>query len=125
MKPQASFVDIVSCLFCPSDVEKLKQHPEGFLKTLFIVSDVSIVTLGADEHTSKWVYTAEADLPGTNLISFKVLVETNDLRGSGAEGLRIRARPSVLEKCPRCWTYTRSTDEELCPRCADVPGVRG
>ena len=109
--------------FCPSDVEKLKQHPEGFLKTLFIVSDVSIVTPCAGAHTSKWLYTAEAELPGMNLIGSTDLIVINGPMGSGAEGLRIRARPSALEKCPRCWTYTRSTDEDLCPRCAEVHGV--
>ncbi|KAJ8582923.1 hypothetical protein M405DRAFT_867443 [Rhizopogon salebrosus TDB-379] len=32
----------------------------------------------------------------------------------------IRVRPSSLSKCPRCWTYTREADHDLCVRCENV-----
>jgi uncharacterized paraquat-inducible protein A len=37
-----------------------------------------------------------------------------------ASDVYVRVRPATLEKCPRCWKYTREQNESLCPRCNSV-----
>ena len=36
------------------------------------------------------------------------------------EKVLIRVRPSEQQKCPRCWTYTRAEEDQLCKRCEKV-----
>ncbi|KAG6820906.1 hypothetical protein H0H93_009680 [Arthromyces matolae] len=38
-------------------------------------------------------------------------------REGSDDELAIRVRPATLDKCPRCWTYTSPTEDELCSRC--------
>ncbi|KIK70190.1 hypothetical protein GYMLUDRAFT_34677 [Collybiopsis luxurians FD-317 M1] len=81
---------------------ELLRREERILKTLFITSDASVIdkgSLGSVSQSPEWVYTESGD----NL-----------------EGLGIRIRPATLEKCPRCWTYTRPEEEEVCGRCIEV-----
>ncbi|KAF8639113.1 hypothetical protein AX17_001728 [Amanita inopinata Kibby_2008] len=79
---------------------------ECLLKTLFIVSDVTI---------SEALPSPHASLPW----SFPDKI--SGFRADDQE-IMIRVRPSSREKCPRCWSYTRSTGDILCRRCADVVG---
>ncbi|KAN0085929.1 tRNA synthetases class I (I, L, M and V) domain containing protein [Tylopilus felleus] len=83
-------------------VDLLKRE-ENFLKTLFIVSDVTL-TDKADATSSSpaWSYSGSLGMPGSN-----------------AE-IGLHVRPALLHKCPRCWTYTRHEEDDLCVRCADV-----
>jgi isoleucyl-tRNA synthetase len=93
---------------------------ESFLKTLFIVSDVSVTeeeSLG--KASLPWFYEGSLPLPGETIFP----PQWCGLRGkpSGTdERARIRARPATLAKCPRCWTFTRLDKDALCARCTDV-----
>ncbi|KAI0065258.1 isoleucyl-tRNA synthetase [Artomyces pyxidatus] len=76
---------------------------ESFLKTLFIVSDVSITVEGSLSTTSPtW--------------SHKDSVSVGPSEGT----IGIRVRPATLGKCPRCWTFTRAEEDALCKRCTKV-----
>jgi len=86
-----------------SDLTSLITREESFLKTLFIVSDVSVIDEGSLGTSSPpWLYMGVVQLPGSN------------------ESIGIRVRPATLAKCPRCWTYTRPHEDVLCPRCTHV-----
>ncbi|KAJ6631136.1 tRNA synthetases class I-domain-containing protein [Mycena sp. CBHHK59/15] len=76
---------------------------ENFLKTLFITSDATIIDEGSLGTTSPaWVFHSTMAIP------------------SSEEEMTIRIRPAQLEKCSRCWTFTRRPSEALCPRCTEV-----
>ncbi|KAI0777213.1 isoleucyl-tRNA synthetase [Trametes elegans] len=83
-----------------SDVIDLLGHEENTLKGLFGVSGVSLSDRSVDETTPAWQYKDTLEIEGTELA--------------------LSVRPAALEKCPRCWTYTRHEHDELCKRCADV-----
>jgi isoleucyl-tRNA synthetase len=86
-----------------NDLTSLIKREESFLKTLFIVSDVSVIEEGPLGTASlPWLYEDSVPLPGT------------DGRA------RVRARPATLAKCPRCWTFTRLHKDALCARCTVV-----
>ncbi|KAF7350467.1 hypothetical protein MVEN_01352200 [Mycena venus] len=87
----------------PSPFIELLQREENLLKTLFITSDATLIDEGSLGTTSpEWVYVSTMDIP------------------SCEEDLTIRIRPAQLEKCSRCWTFTRVASEPLCPRCTSV-----
>ncbi|KAJ6571758.1 tRNA synthetases class I-domain-containing protein [Mycena capillaripes] len=87
----------------PSTFIDLLQREENFLKTFFITSDATLIDEGSLGTTSpEWVYVSTMDIP------------------SCEEDLSIRIRPAQLEKCSRCWTFTRLPSEPLCPRCTSV-----
>ncbi|THH08957.1 hypothetical protein EW145_g2354 [Phellinidium pouzarii] len=89
-----------------SEIATVLHRHKKFLKTLFIVSDVSIIDesfLGTGDE--EWMYNSPLNFPYV------------------ADALRIRIRPSSREKCPRCWAYSRSEEDSLCDRCADVERV--
>ncbi|KAH7926232.1 isoleucyl-tRNA synthetase [Leucogyrophana mollusca] len=82
---------------------KLLDREESFLKTLFLVSDVEITNEGSLGATApEWSYISSMPLPAFE------------------HELSIRVRPATQNKCPRCWTYTRADEHELCPRCDGV-----
>ncbi|KAF8532114.1 tRNA synthetases class I-domain-containing protein [Gautieria morchelliformis] len=86
----------------PRLLELLREH-ESFLKTLFIVSEVSILdegSLGVD--APEWSRSVTMELQGCD-----------DL-------INIRVRPSSAHKCPRCWNYSRREEAALCERCTQV-----
>jgi len=86
-----------------NDLTGLITREKSFLKTLFIVSDVSVIEEGSLGTASlPWLYEDSVSLPGTD------------------ERIHIRARQAILAKCPRCWTYTRLHGDALCARCVDV-----
>ncbi|KAI9432988.1 tRNA synthetases class I-domain-containing protein [Lactarius indigo] len=86
-----------------SNLTRLIAREESFLKTLFIVSDVSVIDEGSLGTSSpRWLYIDTVQLPGSD------------------EHIGIRVRPAALAKCPRCWSFTRSNEEVLCPRCTHV-----
>ncbi|KAF9041334.1 tRNA synthetases class I-domain-containing protein [Panaeolus papilionaceus] len=81
----------------------LLRRDENFLKTLFIVSDAVILDEGSLGTSSPaWVHSHTVEVPGSD------------------DDIAIRVRPASLHKCPRCWTYTRPEEDELCGRCVDV-----
>lgn len=93
---------------------------ESFLKTLFIVSDVSIVDDSSLETSSlPWFYTDSVQLPGETVVPSSPHRSKGDFPGSD-EHIAVRVRPATLAKCPRCWTYTRPHRDVLCTRCTDV-----
>ncbi|KAG1872417.1 tRNA synthetases class I-domain-containing protein [Suillus subalutaceus] len=101
-------VDII----LPNDISvrpyllQLIEREETFLKTLFIVSDANITDEGSlGTNSFAWSYVSSMDIPDTDL------------------ELAICVRPTSSSKCPRCWTYTREEDHDLCPRCEDVRRV--
>ncbi|KAI0264675.1 tRNA synthetases class I-domain-containing protein [Gloeopeniophorella convolvens] len=95
-------VDIV-LLGGSGDFSALLTREESFLKTLFIVSDVSVTDKGSLGTSSPaWLYADSLELPGSQ------------------ESVGVRVRPATLAKCPRCWTYTRPHNDALCGRCTDV-----
>ncbi|KAJ7839606.1 tRNA synthetases class I-domain-containing protein [Mycena olivaceomarginata] len=75
----------------PSPFIELLQREENLLKTLFITSDATLIDEGS-----------LAAIPSSD------------------EDLTIRVRPAQLEKCSRCWIFTRVPSEPLCPRCTSV-----
>ncbi|KAG2137399.1 tRNA synthetases class I-domain-containing protein [Suillus bovinus] len=82
---------------------QLIKREETFLKTLFIVSNATITdedSLGTSSFA--WSYVSSMDVPDSDF------------------ELSIRVRPASSSKCPRCWTYTREEEHDLCPRCEDV-----
>ncbi|GAA5999326.1 isoleucine--tRNA ligase ISM1 [Rhodotorula paludigena] len=95
----------------PSSV--LQRHHE-VLKTLFIVSDVSLDSAAPSASSPAWKY--ETTLPST--------------------GTRLSVLPSPLSKCPRCWQHTvpppppppaepvEPAAAPVCSRCADVLAER-
>ncbi|KAJ4468812.1 tRNA synthetases class I-domain-containing protein [Lentinula aciculospora] len=86
-------------------VAELFKREEQMLKTLFITSDASLIDKGSLESSTQsleWVYTEWLEVE-------------NDL-----DALGIRVRAASLDKCPRCWTFSRQPDEDTCTRCADV-----
>ncbi|KAG2367252.1 hypothetical protein BDR07DRAFT_1373056 [Suillus spraguei] len=98
-------VDII----LPNDISvqpyllQLIEREEAFLKTLFIVSNANITDEGSLGTSSfAWSYVSSMDIPDSDL------------------ELAIRVRPASLVKCPRCWTYPREEEHDLCPRCEDV-----
>ncbi|KLO17641.1 isoleucyl-tRNA synthetase [Schizopora paradoxa] len=98
-------VDIIIPNDIPSDNNFLRvlRREEAFIKTLCIVSDAHItdeVSLGAN--VPQWVYSSSVALRDEGVI------------------IGIRARPSSREKCPRCWMYTRQSDDSLCHRCSSA-----
>jgi len=40
-------------------------------------------------------------------------------QNSGKE-IIVRVRPATRHKCPRCWTFTREEEKDLCQRCKEV-----
>ncbi|KAJ7484744.1 tRNA synthetases class I-domain-containing protein [Mycena latifolia] len=89
----------------PSAFVDLLQREENFLKTLFITSDATLIdegSLGAISRLPEWVYVSTIPIPSCD------------------EDLAIRIIPARLEKCSRCWTFTRVASEPLCPRCTSV-----
>ncbi|KAG8216484.1 tRNA synthetases class I-domain-containing protein [Butyriboletus roseoflavus] len=94
----------------PSDARGLElvellRREANFLKTLFIVSDVTLTEkVDATSNSPAWGYSGSINI---------------NIPGSDAEiGLHIR--PASLHKCPRCWTFTRLEEDDLCLRCTDV-----
>ncbi|KAJ7695476.1 tRNA synthetases class I-domain-containing protein [Mycena rosella] len=88
----------------PSAFVDLLQREESFLKTLFITSDATLIDEGSLGTASpEWVYLSTMSIPS-----------------SSDEDLSIRIRPAQLEKCSRCWTFTRQASDPLCPRCTSV-----
>ncbi|KAJ7755391.1 tRNA synthetases class I-domain-containing protein [Mycena maculata] len=84
-------------------VDLLQREGMSFLKTFFIASDATLVDEGSLGTTSpEWVYLSTMPIPGCD------------------DDLSIRIRPAQLEKCSRCWTFTRVPSEPLCPRCTSV-----
>ncbi|KAK7046684.1 tRNA synthetases class I-domain-containing protein [Favolaschia claudopus] len=82
---------------------ELLQREENLLKTLFITSDATLVDEGSlGTQSPEWLYMSTMAIPSSD------------------EDLAIRIRPAQLEKCPRCWTFTRSSSDALCPRCTSV-----
>ncbi|KAI0305316.1 tRNA synthetases class I-domain-containing protein [Multifurca ochricompacta] len=78
------------------ELANLIAREESFLKTFFIVSDVSVIDEGGTVTT----------------------FSPYGLRSN--ERIDIRIRLATLAKCPRCWTYTRPHKDTLCLRCSDV-----
>jgi isoleucyl-tRNA synthetase len=94
-------------LILPSDLSNtdpilsLLRREESFLKTLFITSDARFLDSESLSSTGySWSSTHSLDLT-----SWK---------------LELRIRAASLEKCPRCWTFTKPVESTLCPRCSDA-----
>ncbi|KIY47672.1 isoleucyl-tRNA synthetase [Fistulina hepatica ATCC 64428] len=91
-----------------SAVVSLLRREESFLKTLFIVSDVSLLDEGSLGTTNpEWLHQRGVSLSNGDV-----------------DDLVLRVVPAKASKCPRCWTYTRLHDESLCARCSDVVGAK-
>ncbi|KAI0659363.1 isoleucyl-tRNA synthetase [Cubamyces menziesii] len=83
-----------------SDIIDLLGREENTLKALFGVSGVSLCERTVNEVAPTWQYKETMELDGTEI--------------------ELAVRPAALQKCPRCWTYTRHEHDELCKRCTDV-----
>ncbi|KAF8886535.1 isoleucyl-tRNA synthetase [Infundibulicybe gibba] len=84
---------------------QLLNREENFLKTLFIVSDATLVDEGSlGTSAPEWLYSDTLSLPAHDL------------------DVVLRVRPAVQEKCPRCWTFSRPESDVLCHRCSAVVG---
>ncbi|KAI6021790.1 tRNA synthetases class I-domain-containing protein [Pisolithus microcarpus] len=94
-----------SLSFCPPDtntelVGLLKREGIHYLSSL----TSKLLDAGSTDPTSAaWSYSDTMKVPGSSDAELTILV-----------------MPATLNKCPRCWTYTRSDHKELCSRCEDV-----
>ncbi|KZT28115.1 isoleucyl-tRNA synthetase [Neolentinus lepideus HHB14362 ss-1] len=95
-------------LIVPGDAAELSallRREEGLLKTLFIVSDVAVIHEVPNDGTSlSWTHEDSIGLFGKRK----------------RHNLCVLVRPAKLDKCPRCWTFTRPEQEKLCQRCSEV-----
>ncbi|KAI0340362.1 isoleucyl-tRNA synthetase [Trametopsis cervina] len=48
------------------------------------------------------------------------IIQEDRLDAASIDALAARIRLAKHHKCPRCWTYTRPKEEDLCARCSDV-----
>ncbi|KAJ7057865.1 tRNA synthetases class I-domain-containing protein [Mycena amicta] len=81
----------------PSSFIELLQREESLLKTLFITSNATLIDEGSLGTSSPaWLYVSSTPLPGME-----------------DEDLAIRVKPAQLEKCSRCWTFTRPMSDSL------------
>ncbi|KIM42355.1 hypothetical protein M413DRAFT_444780 [Hebeloma cylindrosporum] len=82
---------------------QLLRREETFLKTLCIVSDTQLHEgETSQENAALWSYTSSFSMPGSEI------------------PLLVHVQPARQSKCPRCWTYTRPSDDIMCGRCAGV-----
>ena len=74
------------------------------METLFIVSRVEVSGDWKLELDPKgpWFYSENMEVNGVNVL--------------------LRLIPAGRQKCPRCWQYTRHTEDRLCGRCEKVVG---
>ncbi|KAF9559444.1 isoleucyl-tRNA synthetase [Agrocybe pediades] len=91
----------------------LLRREESFLKTLFIVSDVSV----REENSVSPIQTGWCH---TNDDKHSVKVALDPLSKIFTRPIFIHVRPAAHQKCPRCWTFTREEDAQLCNRCEKV-----
>ncbi|TFK49438.1 isoleucyl-tRNA synthetase [Heliocybe sulcata] len=112
-------------LVLPEDAAEpldLLRRGGDFLKTLFIVSDVSIIHEEPEDRASlSWTHEDSIELFG-KLFCVHLKYLDIDLVILG-HNLRVLVRPAKLEKCPRCWTFTRREKDKLCGRCSEVGEV--
>ena len=97
-------------------------HLAAILKTLSVISDIRVlgeVAFRNSKQESEWEYTTTL-YPSSASPSEGEVPESVDIPAN-AVGLRVR--PASLSKCPRCWTFTREEQADLCARCDDA--VRG
>ncbi|KAE8223042.1 hypothetical protein CF319_g3861 [Tilletia indica] len=87
-----------------SSLLRLLQSKESELANFFIVSDVSIASAQRESSAA-----AAAEGLGTD---WSLLSQVEDVR--------VLLRPASGHKCPRCWTYRRELDEEICGRCNEA-----
>ncbi|KAF6073336.1 isoleucyl-tRNA synthetase 2, mitochondrial [Phyllostomus discolor] len=52
--------------------------------------------------------------------TFLINLEGGDIREESS--YKVIVTPTTKEKCPRCWKYTATSSDTLCPRCAEVVG---
>lgn len=94
---------------------------EHFLKTLLIVSDASLVDEGSlGVSSSEWVYSDSVSIQGAFFLPSQDTCLKLFLYTGFEEAIAIRVRPAAREKCPRCWTFTRESDDRVCDRCEKV-----
>lgn len=94
---------------------------ETFLKTLFITSDAIVTDEGSFGTSSpEWVYSDTITIPGKpclcklgEAVSHQSVIGVDD-------DLAVRVRPATMQKCPRCWTFTKPITSTLCERCTEV-----
>lgn len=94
------------------------------MKQLFIVSDVTLEDVEDAEPNINplWAYKGEATIVGV-FFYFPYLSSELNRNFVGRDydiPIMIRVRNSTLEKCPRCWTFTRHEEQTLCKRCSKV-----
>ena len=74
------------------------------METLFIVSRVEVSGVRKLEldPAFPWFYSEDIEVNGVHVL--------------------LRLIPAERHKCPRCWQYTRHTEDRLCGRCEKVVG---
>ncbi|TBU31403.1 isoleucyl-tRNA synthetase [Dichomitus squalens] len=103
-----------------SDVIDVLGREETTLKSLFGVSGVILCDRNLDAAPA-WQYRDTLEIDGASAADCSVLPDL--MRCVGTE-IEIAVRPAALEKCPRCWTYTRPAADELCGRCTEVARIQ-
>lgn len=95
---------------------------ENFLKTLFIVSEITLhgpVSAAASgievQAGEEWSYSTLVSSSPSSSSELDLA-----LNKAPADGIELRVCPARGAKCPRCWTFTREEEVELCERCADA-----
>ncbi|KAK0496309.1 tRNA synthetases class I-domain-containing protein [Armillaria luteobubalina] len=89
---------------------------EDFMAKHFIVSRVTVMDEGSLGTASpEWIYIRSLSILGEGFSK-----PASALGSEESYDIAIRIRPAMREKCPRCWTFTKETEDILCQRCADV-----
>ncbi|EMD34769.1 hypothetical protein CERSUDRAFT_86196 [Gelatoporia subvermispora B] len=83
-----------------SKAAEVVRREAQYLKALFVVSDVRFEMT---EHENKdWRCINSVDIPGC------------------PHPIGVCVVPARMEKCPRCWTFSRSPEETVCKRCDEA-----
>ncbi|KAF8930643.1 Isoleucyl-tRNA synthetase [Dissophora ornata] len=80
----------------------------GDLAKLFITSEVFVTTIPS----------TAAAAEASDIEKDKVFAR--DVSMSKAGSCRLMVRRATMHKCPRCWTFTSTEQDKLCPRCGPV-----
>ena len=76
------------------------------LSGLLVVSDFQMSAAQPDV-ADAWAWSASEPIEGTS--------ENNFLKDA-----KVLVHPPPLDKCPRCWRFVKTAEEDLCDRCDDV-----
>lgn len=101
---------------------RLHENLGILLKDLFIVSAVEVLPIGTVAELSDlmpWSHSSSVATPGSSSSQSSLCSSDYDI-DTLALDVTIRIVPASKSKCPRCWTFAREEQDEVCGRCSVV-----